>query len=98
MPLSRFAIGSPNGFIRDEGGPPPNTPLKVGYRCRARPELTLSLDAWFLPPRMWREIARELKRKTADAADPERLSDAIAGIERFLDQRRLFGEGRSPWR
>lgn len=103
--MMRQSPGPPrSGFVPDGGGPPPpNLPLKTGIWHRARPELTLAIDAWFLPPQMLREIVSNLRQQARLAerarhfAERDQLDDTAAAIDDFIRQRRLYGEGARAW-
>ena len=77
---SMFA--QPSGFIANNGAAPPNIPLKVGYRPRQKPDLSLRLDGWMLSPQTLRSIAADLDRQAAAGNSVYRLSAERRGKER----------------
>ncbi|SDR31544.1 hypothetical protein SAMN05519103_01947 [Rhizobiales bacterium GAS113] len=94
----------PCGFISNEGGPPAGTPLKTAIWRRVRPVCELQVDAWLLRPGTLREIAADLHRQAQAAgrarhfADRDMFDDAADAVDTFISARRVYGEGRSPWR
>lgn len=102
-PQPRFGA-PPNGFIADQGGPPPaHLPAKIGFRRRVRPECELQFDGWALRPETLRTIWRDLHQQAHIAErerrfrDRDRLGDAADVLDHFLRQRMAYGEKRGPW-
>jgi hypothetical protein len=95
----------PSGFVPNNGPPPANLPMKVGFRRRVRPECTLQVDPWLLSPATLRQIIADLRRQARSAdprrqgrcADPAALADAADELTDFMKARLLYGEGVSPW-
>lgn len=97
---SMFA--QPSGFIANNGAAPPNIPLKVGYRPRQKPDLSLRLDGWMLSPQTLRSIAADLDRQAAAAhqarafRDRDTFAAAADEVAGFITDRQRFE--RSVWR